>query len=110
MDMEPAQLAVPSVSSLERLARDTHEVDAVAVAGAVGQVVAEVGAIDADALAIWQHAHVLPVDLAVAEGGPAVRLRLLDKGGPRAVARAVEERLASVRVVKCQLARGLGLL
>ena len=41
------------------LASHAHEVDAVAVARAIGQIVAEVGAVHGDALAIGQHTDVL---------------------------------------------------
>ena len=70
----------------------------------------EVCAIDADTLAVGQDADVIPVDLAVAERRPAVHPRLLDKVAPGAVARAIEERLASIRIVECDLAGGFGLL
>ena len=44
-----------------------HQVDAVPVATAIRQIVAKVRAIDGDAFAIGQHAHVFPVDLRVTE-------------------------------------------
>eukprot|EP00631_Chrysoreinhardia_giraudii_P002521 CAMPEP_0197416436 /NCGR_PEP_ID=MMETSP1170-20131217/2744_1 /TAXON_ID=54406 /ORGANISM="Sarcinochrysis sp, Strain CCMP770" /LENGTH=271 /DNA_ID=CAMNT_0042943331 /DNA_START=113 /DNA_END=925 /DNA_ORIENTATION=+ len=81
-------------------AGDGDEVDAVAVALAVGEVVAEVGAGGADGLAVGKNADVVPVDLVVAEGGPAVRLGLLDKVFPAAVLGGGEEELAGVGVVK----------
>mmetsp|Transcript_2357 Transcript_2357/g.6239 ORF Transcript_2357/g.6239 Transcript_2357/m.6239 type:complete len:200 (-) Transcript_2357:345-944(-) len=90
-------------SLLRRVAGDGDEVDAVAVARAVGQIVAQVRAVDADALAIWQHAHVVPVDLGVAERGPAVGLRLANEGSPVAALRPVEEGLACVAVEKGDL-------
>ena len=43
--------------------RHGDQVDAVAVARAVGQVMPQVRAVDAHTLAVGQHAHVVPVDL-----------------------------------------------
>ena len=43
--------------------RHGDQIDAVAVAGAVGQVMPQVRAIDAHTLAVGQHAHIVPVDL-----------------------------------------------
>ena len=95
---------------VHRPARDRDEVDAVAVARAVGQVVPEMRAVGADALAVGQHAHVLPVDLRVAERGPAVHPGLLHERVPVAIPRAEEERLARVAVVERDLSRRRRLL
>ena len=43
--------------------RHGDQIDAVAVARAVGQVMPQVRAVDAHTLAVGQHAHVVPVDL-----------------------------------------------
>eukprot|EP00353_Schmidingerella_taraikaensis_P019130 CAMPEP_0185609856 /NCGR_PEP_ID=MMETSP0436-20130131/10940_1 /TAXON_ID=626734 ORGANISM="Favella taraikaensis, Strain Fe Narragansett Bay" /NCGR_SAMPLE_ID=MMETSP0436 /ASSEMBLY_ACC=CAM_ASM_000390 /LENGTH=80 /DNA_ID=CAMNT_0028242343 /DNA_START=173 /DNA_END=415 /DNA_ORIENTATION=- len=58
----------------------------------------EVGAVDADRLAVWQHAHVLPDNLIVAEAWPPVSLALTDELLHRAADRRLEERLARHRV------------
>lgn len=65
--------------SLSRLARllgrlrgDRDEVDAIPIPAAVGEIVAEVRARERDALAIRQDAHIVPDDLGIAEGRPAV--------------------------------------
>ncbi len=50
------------------ISRDGHEVDAVAVALLVGDVVAQVRAVNAHGLSILEHAHVLPVHLLVPAG------------------------------------------
>ena len=89
---------------------DTYEVDAVAVAGAVGDVVAEVGAVDRDALAVGQDAHVLPHHLLVAERRPPVRVRLARKLLEAAAHRRDEERLAAHAVVVDGLDRAVDLL
>ena len=64
----------------------------------VGQVVAQVRAVDRDALAIGENAHVVPIDLRVTEAWPAVHLRLPHELVPRAVFGAGEQQLASVAV------------
>jgi len=66
-------------SLLRRVAGDGDEVDAVAVAAAVGQVVPQVGAVDAHALAVGKAANKVPIHLRVAERRPAVLLRLAHK-------------------------------
>merc|ERR1712070_403560 len=83
---------------LLRPAGDAHEVDAVSVSCTVGQVVAQVRAVDRDALAIGENAHVVPIDLRVTEAWPAVHLRLPHELVPRAVFGAGEQQLASVAV------------
>ena len=60
-----------------RKARHGDQIDAVAVARAVGQVMPQVRAVDAHTLAVGQHAHVVPVDLL----GVGVGFRVGD--GPR---------------------------
>ena len=72
---------------LERPAGDADQIDAVPIAATVGQIVAEVRAVDRDALSVWQYAHVVPVDLRVAEGGPAVRLVRAGREKVRAIIR-----------------------
>jgi len=62
-----------------RQPRHGHEVDAVPVSRAVGQVVTQVGARGADALAVFEDAHMLPIYLGVAKRWPAVLLRLFQK-------------------------------
>ena len=49
-------------------AGDADQVDAVAIARAVGKVVAEMRALLADALAVWKDAHMLPIHLQAAPG------------------------------------------
>ena len=68
------------------------------------------GSVDADAFAVRKHAHEVPVHLRVAERRPTVRLGLLDELSKRAVARAVEQRLTGVRIVKGDLSRCVRLL
>lgn len=91
-----------------RAAGHGHQVDAVPVAAAVGQVMAQVGAVDADALAVGQAAHVLPVHLIVPEARPPMRPALLHKRRPGSAAWRLEQQLAGDRVVKV-LARLVGL-
>ena len=73
--------------------RHGDQIDAVAVAGAVGQVTPQVlRAVDAHTLAVGQHAHVVPVDLLGLglEAGAGVHLRVhVELGlrvGPRVTA------------------------
>lgn len=61
--------------SLLGLPSHAHQVDAIAVSFAVGQVVAEVSAVDRNGLAIGKHPHILPDHLVVAEGRPASNTR-----------------------------------
>jgi len=60
-------------NELLRLAGDADEVDAVAVAAAIGEVVAKVGAGGGNGLAVLQHTHVVPHDLLVPETGRSGR-------------------------------------
>ena len=60
-------------SSLGGFARHRDQVDAVPVAFSVRQVVAEVRAVNADALAVGQAADEVPIDLLIAERRPALR-------------------------------------
>lgn len=54
-------------------AGDADQVDTVAISRAVGKIVAEVRALLADALAVWEDAHMLPVHLQAAhEVAPAI--------------------------------------
>lgn len=59
-----------------RLAGDGDEVDTVAVAAPVRQVVAQVRAVNGHALAILETPHVVPHHLLIPERRPSVRLRL----------------------------------
>eukprot|EP00619_Florenciella_sp_RCC1007_P011265 CAMPEP_0205908434 /NCGR_PEP_ID=MMETSP1325-20131115/3214_1 /ASSEMBLY_ACC=CAM_ASM_000708 /TAXON_ID=236786 /ORGANISM="Florenciella sp., Strain RCC1007" /LENGTH=104 /DNA_ID=CAMNT_0053274635 /DNA_START=252 /DNA_END=564 /DNA_ORIENTATION=- len=61
---------------LLRPASHRDQVDAVAVALAVGQVVTKVGAVQAHRLAVGEHPHVIPDRLLVAERRPSMRLGL----------------------------------
>mmetsp|Transcript_20478 Transcript_20478/g.48552 ORF Transcript_20478/g.48552 Transcript_20478/m.48552 type:complete len:211 (+) Transcript_20478:129-761(+) len=90
-----------------RKASNRDQIDAVTVAGAVGQVVPQVCAVNAHTLAIGQHTHIVPVDLRVTEARPAVRLALLDEDLPRALLARGEERLARHRVVEGRVACAL---
>jgi hypothetical protein len=73
--------------------RDGAQVDAVAVPGAVREVVPEVRAVDADRFAVREHADVLPRDFGVAERRPPVRRGLGEEGLRGAPDRRAEQRL-----------------
>eukprot|EP00326_Haptolina_ericina_P010640 CAMPEP_0181207236 /NCGR_PEP_ID=MMETSP1096-20121128/21475_1 /TAXON_ID=156174 ORGANISM="Chrysochromulina ericina, Strain CCMP281" /NCGR_SAMPLE_ID=MMETSP1096 /ASSEMBLY_ACC=CAM_ASM_000453 /LENGTH=100 /DNA_ID=CAMNT_0023298217 /DNA_START=567 /DNA_END=869 /DNA_ORIENTATION=+ len=84
----------------ERMACDAHDVDAVAVAFRVWQVVAEVGPIDGDRLAPMQHDHIGPDHLLIAKTWPTVARRLLDERRVRATPRGDEERAGRGHIVE----------
>ena len=48
---------------LQRSAGNAYQIDAVPIAGSVGEVVPKVSAINRDTLPIGEHSHELPVDL-----------------------------------------------
>mmetsp|Transcript_15854 Transcript_15854/g.47653 ORF Transcript_15854/g.47653 Transcript_15854/m.47653 type:complete len:225 (-) Transcript_15854:204-878(-) len=79
---------------------DGHEVDAVAVAQRVGEVVAQMRAVERDHLAAGQAAHQVPVRLRIAEAQPAVDVRVLHKVLEGAPPGDEEQRLARVAVVE----------
>ena len=62
------------------IASDRDKIDAVSVAIAIGQIMAQMSAIDADSLSIGQNTDIFPDDFFIAERGPAVRHTLFDKG------------------------------
>ena len=65
---------------LERLAGNRGKIDAVALAVIVKRYDStKVGTYDAFNCAILQNPYLIPNDLLVVEGGPAIRLRLLDE-------------------------------
>merc|ERR1712216_1111289 len=106
--LRPASCTVthlPSSSKLtliQRATGDRDQIDAVPVTAAIWQIVAEVGARCRDGLAVFEDARVLPHDLLVAEGGPAVHVRFGKKLVHRAADGCAEERLARHRIVVCR--------
>ena len=66
--------------------------------------------VDADALTIGKHAHIIPVDLVISKRRPAVDARLLDELLEGPTSRRGKQLVARVRVVEGDLARRLGLL
>eukprot|EP00636_Phaeomonas_parva_P006647 CAMPEP_0118853576 /NCGR_PEP_ID=MMETSP1163-20130328/2108_1 /TAXON_ID=124430 /ORGANISM="Phaeomonas parva, Strain CCMP2877" /LENGTH=243 /DNA_ID=CAMNT_0006786147 /DNA_START=61 /DNA_END=792 /DNA_ORIENTATION=- len=96
---EITSLALELVRAALRAPCHGHQVDAVAVAVAVGDVVPQVRAVHADGLAVRQAAHVLPDHLLVPEAGPAVRAALLLELLEGAADGRAEERLTRDAVV-----------
>jgi len=92
------------------IAGDADQIDAISVAFAVRQIMPEVRTVDADAFAIWQHAHEVPVDFGITEGRPAVHSGLSHKLVPGAIPRSIEERLPCVAVIERDFPAGLVLL
>ena len=96
---------LPLITLLTRInpshgpARDGHQVDAIPVARLIGEVVAEMGAIDGDSLAVLEAPHVLPDHLLVPERRPAVRLGLLLEVLEAPAARGDEQGLARDGIV-----------
>jgi len=81
------------------------QVDAVTVAIPIRQVVAEVSSINAHSFATLEDSDVGPIDLIVAEAGPTMGSGFGDEFVKGAfAAMEPEERLASIGVVKYQLA------
>mmetsp|Transcript_6573 Transcript_6573/g.19672 ORF Transcript_6573/g.19672 Transcript_6573/m.19672 type:complete len:219 (+) Transcript_6573:206-862(+) len=82
-----------------RPAGDRDEVDAVPVASPVREVVTEVRPRHGHRLAVLEHSRVLPHNLLVAEGGPAVQVGLGQEFVHGAADRSAEQRLARDGVV-----------
>mmetsp|Transcript_15564 Transcript_15564/g.51781 ORF Transcript_15564/g.51781 Transcript_15564/m.51781 type:complete len:268 (-) Transcript_15564:93-896(-) len=83
-----------------RPAGDRDEVDAVPVASPVREVVTEVRPRHGHRLAVLEHSRVLPHNLLVAEGGPAVQVGLGQEFVHGAADRSAEQRLARDGVVE----------
>ena len=79
---------------LFRVSSHGDEVDAVSVAGVVGQVVSQVCPGQGHRLSVLEAAHGVPVHLFIAEGRPPVRVRLLLELSPGATLRSSEQQRA----------------
>ena len=89
--------------------RDGDEVDAVAVASTIREVVAEVSAVHAHGLAVGKTSHQIPVDLLVPERRPPVGHGFFDELGKGPPPWPVKERLSRVGIVEGNFPRGIAL-
>mmetsp|Transcript_47817 Transcript_47817/g.104089 ORF Transcript_47817/g.104089 Transcript_47817/m.104089 type:complete len:263 (+) Transcript_47817:118-906(+) len=86
------------------------EVDAVAVAASIRDVVAEVRAVNRDTFAVGKATDILPDNLGVSEGRPAMDFGLLLERLKRATPRSDEEGLARHRIIVSRLLGAVDLL
>ena len=85
---------------LERLAGDRGKIDAVALAVFVKRYgFTKVGTCDALNRTIFQNPYLVPNDLLVVEGGPAIRLRLLNEVVNGATTGRNEQRFARAGIM-----------
>ena len=86
-----------------RTASHRNQVDAVPVALAVREIVAQMSAIKAHRLSIRQASHVLPNNLLVSERWPSVLHALFNKLLRSTTSRSNKKWLSSHAIVKCHL-------
>mmetsp|Transcript_23588 Transcript_23588/g.41749 ORF Transcript_23588/g.41749 Transcript_23588/m.41749 type:complete len:302 (+) Transcript_23588:1675-2580(+) len=84
---------------LNRKSSAGHEIDAISVPSAIGQVVAQVGAVDRYAFAVLEASNVVPHHLIVPKRRPSVLLALVQKLPKRPPDRRPEQRLARNGIV-----------